>query len=143
MIEVRLRGVSKAVVAQRVHAETSADTLVVAIGDDRTDEDLFRALPPASVTVAVGRRATCARFRVDDYRAVRQLLLLLVAEGSSGSDDGGDSQTLSGHAADVSHHRRRPALVSALLRVAGRLVLIACSMTPFSSAPIRIASPDT
>jgi trehalose 6-phosphate synthase/phosphatase len=144
VIEVRLRGVSKAVVAQRVHPETSADTLVVAIGDDRTDEDLFRALPPSTLTVAVGHRPTCARFRVNDYRAVRQILRLLVAEGSSRSDGGkGSTHPHSVDARSLSNHTRRPALVSAVLRVAGRLALTACSMTPFSSAPMRIARPDT
>jgi trehalose 6-phosphate synthase/phosphatase len=79
VIEVRLRGVSKAAVAQHVLATASADTTLIAIGDDRTDEELFRALPRSSFTIAVGEHTTCARFRVDDYRAVRQLLRSLVA----------------------------------------------------------------
>ena len=144
VIEVRLRGVSKAIVAHRVHAETCADTLVVAIGDDRTDEDLFRALAPSSLTVAVGRRPTCARFRVNDYRAVRQILRSLLADGTVSSDGGsGDPYTRSEKVRHRSIHARRPALVSALLRNAGRLALSACSMTPFSSAPMRIARPET
>jgi trehalose 6-phosphate synthase/phosphatase len=78
VIEVRLRGVSKGTVAQQVAASAGADTTLIAIGDDRTDEELFRALPSSSVTIAVGRQTTRARFRVDDYRAVRQLLHSLV-----------------------------------------------------------------
>lgn len=144
VIEVRLRGVSKAIVAHRVHAETCADTLVVAIGDDRTDEDLFRALAPSGLTVAVGRRPTCARFRVNDYRAVRQILRALLADGTVSSDGGsGDPYTRSEKVRHRSIHARGPALVSALLRNAGRLALSACSMTPFSSAPMRIARPET
>ena len=77
VIEVRLRGVSKAVVAQNVERTSIPGAAVVAIGDDRTDEDLFRALPASSITVAVGRGSTCARFDVEDYRAVRSLLRLL------------------------------------------------------------------
>jgi trehalose 6-phosphate synthase/phosphatase len=77
VIEVRLRGVSKAVVAENVERTSMPGTAVIAIGDDRTDEDLFRALPASSVTVAVGRGSTCARFDVEDYRAVRSLLRLL------------------------------------------------------------------
>jgi trehalose-6-phosphatase len=59
VIEVRLRGVSKALAARQAIRECDPSTLVVAIGDDRTDEDLFRALPGSAVTVAVGvlRRA--------------------------------------------------------------------------------------
>jgi trehalose 6-phosphate synthase/phosphatase len=74
VIEVRLRGVSKGLVACRLLAERDPDVVLVAIGDDRTDEDLFRALPPSSITVAVGSRPTNARFRVGDYSAVRRLL---------------------------------------------------------------------
>ena len=74
VIEVRLRGVSKALVAQRVNAEAVSDCFVTAIGDDRTDEDLFRALPASSATVAVGSRPSCARFRVADHREVRRIL---------------------------------------------------------------------
>jgi trehalose 6-phosphate synthase/phosphatase len=78
VIEVRHRGVSKALVAQRLHAEAVADCFVMAIGDDCTDEDLFRALPASSATVVVGRRPSCARFRVPDYQEVRRILRALV-----------------------------------------------------------------
>ena len=83
MIEVRLRGVSKSVVAQRVEAESGPDTVIVAIGDDRTDEELFRALPASSFTVAVGRPLTAAVFRLDDHRAVRRVLRSLLADAGS------------------------------------------------------------
>jgi trehalose 6-phosphate synthase/phosphatase len=74
VIEVRLRGVSKARVAERVAAEVSVGTVIVAIGDDRTDEELFSALPHSSVTVAVGNQPSSARYRVADYRGVRRML---------------------------------------------------------------------
>ena len=79
VIEVRLRGVSKTLVAQRVMAHTGPDTTIVAIGDDRTHEDLFRALPASSLTVAVGRQPTRAKFCLDDFRSVRQVLRSLLA----------------------------------------------------------------
>ena len=78
VIEVRLRGVSKALVAHRIADEPSSTGQIVAIGDDRTDEDLFRALPPIAVTIAVGNSPSRARFRLDDYRAVRQALRVLL-----------------------------------------------------------------
>jgi trehalose 6-phosphate synthase/phosphatase len=80
VIEVRLRGVSKALVARRLSTESLPDTLIVAIGDDRTDEDLFRALPPTAVTIAVGDRPARASHRVEDYRAVRRLLRALLRD---------------------------------------------------------------
>jgi trehalose 6-phosphate synthase/phosphatase len=88
VIEVRLRGVSKALVAQRM-SPSHAHALIIAIGDDRTDEDLFAALPASSLTVSVGRRPTRAKFRIDDYRAVRQILRLLLAESRAASPDWG------------------------------------------------------
>ncbi|HEX6976412.1 MAG TPA: bifunctional alpha,alpha-trehalose-phosphate synthase (UDP-forming)/trehalose-phosphatase [Vicinamibacterales bacterium] len=82
VIEVRLRGVSKALVGRRVSAEAASDVSIVAIGDDWTDEDMFRALPPASFTVAVGLRTSRARFRLDDHRAVRKMLRSLIVHGA-------------------------------------------------------------
>jgi trehalose 6-phosphate synthase/phosphatase len=78
VIEVRLLGVSKALVGRRMMAEPSPPSNIVAIGDDRTDEDLFGALPDGAVTVAVGTSPSRARFRVEDYRAVRRMLRILL-----------------------------------------------------------------
>jgi trehalose 6-phosphate synthase/phosphatase len=79
VIEVRLRGVNKGTVVQRIHAEMP-DVRIVAIGDDRTDEDLFRAVPPDGVCMAVGRASAAAHCRVSDYRAARRVLEALVDE---------------------------------------------------------------
>jgi trehalose 6-phosphate synthase/phosphatase len=80
VIEVRMRGVSKGLVAQRIHTEAGRGAVLVAIGDDRTDEDMFRALPPGAISIAVGRSSSAARFRVDDPRQVRRLLAALVED---------------------------------------------------------------
>jgi trehalose 6-phosphate synthase/phosphatase len=55
---------------------------VLAIGDDRTDEDLFGALPPEAVSIRVGPGQTRARFRLDGVPAVRALLQSLVEAGA-------------------------------------------------------------
>jgi trehalose 6-phosphate synthase/phosphatase len=80
VIEVRMRGVNKGMVAQRIQAEAGDGVTLVAIGDDRTDEELFRALPATAISVAVGNLPTAARFHVNDYRSVRRLLSLLVQD---------------------------------------------------------------
>jgi trehalose 6-phosphate synthase/phosphatase len=95
VIEVRLRGVSKGLVARRVVDETGPGVEIVAIGDDRTDEDLFRALPAAAVTVAVGQRPTRAAHHLADYRAVRRVLGWLL--DSADVAGGGISLTSSVH----------------------------------------------
>jgi trehalose 6-phosphate synthase/phosphatase len=70
VVEIRLRGVSKAIVIPRL----APGALLVAFGDDRTDEDMFAALPPDGVAIHVGPLSSGAHFRLKDWRAVRQLL---------------------------------------------------------------------
>jgi len=73
VIEVRPRGIGKAVVARHIDRAEGDLPAILALGDDRTDDDLFAALPSSAVTVAVGR-GTKARYRVADFRAARALL---------------------------------------------------------------------
>jgi len=47
---------------------------ILAIGDDRTDEDVFEALPATAFTVKVGGGGSLARFRADSVDDVRTLL---------------------------------------------------------------------
>jgi trehalose 6-phosphate synthase/phosphatase len=81
VIEVRPTGVSKARVVERVlsNLESTLPT-IAAMGDDRTDEDLFLALPSDAIAIAVGYRETVARYRVATPRAARELLERVVAE---------------------------------------------------------------
>jgi trehalose 6-phosphate synthase/phosphatase len=83
VVEVRLRGVSKAMVAYQIHAEAKPGTVVIAIGDDRTDDDLFRELPPTSVTIGVGDQPSHVKFRVRDSVDVRALLRSLVTSATA------------------------------------------------------------
>lgn len=83
MIEITLRGVSKALVAQRMHAEAASDCVITAVGDDCTDDELCRALPLSCATVVVGHRPSCARCRVADHREVRRILRWLVNAGQT------------------------------------------------------------
>jgi trehalose 6-phosphate synthase/phosphatase len=75
VIEVRPQGVNKGCVVERVLAAAQQPLpAIAAMGDDATDEDMFRALPPEAITVAVGFRASGARYRVGGPRAARGLL---------------------------------------------------------------------
>ncbi len=51
---------------------------ILAIGDDFTDEDLFKALPVSSYSVKVGRGGTVASHRLENYASVRDVLKKLV-----------------------------------------------------------------
>jgi trehalose 6-phosphate synthase/phosphatase len=81
VIEIRPYGVHKGRIVPPMSPERQAATTILAIGDDRTDEDLFNALPPEAVTIRVGPGATKARFRLDGVGAVRELLSSLVETG--------------------------------------------------------------
>jgi trehalose 6-phosphate synthase/phosphatase len=78
VIEIRPYGIHKGRIVPPLPPERLATTVVLAMGDDRTDEDLFAALRPDAVTVKVGPGATQARFRVEGVSAARALLQSLV-----------------------------------------------------------------
>ena len=77
VIELRPHGVNKGVVAQRVVAQLRPETVIGALGDDATDEDLFAALPPEAETFHVGPRPSRARLRLEDVAAAREVLSAL------------------------------------------------------------------
>ncbi|HOX56762.1 MAG TPA: bifunctional alpha,alpha-trehalose-phosphate synthase (UDP-forming)/trehalose-phosphatase [Candidatus Paceibacterota bacterium] len=73
VLEVRSTGVSKGSAATEWLAGLGAD-FILAIGDDWTDEDLFRALPETAFSVRVGLANTAARYYLSTHTAVRRVL---------------------------------------------------------------------
>jgi trehalose 6-phosphate phosphatase len=82
VLELAVTDADKGSALTRLADELGA-AAVLYLGDDVTDEDAFRALPPSAVTVKVGHGPTAARFRVDDLAGVRAVLERL-ASGLSG-----------------------------------------------------------
>lgn len=78
VVEIRPYGVHKGRIVPPLPPERLAAMAVLAMGDDRTDEDLFAAVPSDAVTIRVGPGATRARFRLDGVPAARALLHSLV-----------------------------------------------------------------
>jgi len=78
VIELRAAGAHKGRVAADAVARAPAGSLIAAFGDDRTDEDLFAALPDSALTVHVGPAASRARLRVPSTVEVRDLLRAVV-----------------------------------------------------------------
>ena len=74
VIEVVTRGVNKGRLIPFVAARIPAGALLVAIGDDRTDEDLFAALPPGALAIHVGPEVTAAPIRLESVPDVLSLL---------------------------------------------------------------------
>ena len=81
-VEVRSMGVNKGMVAPLALAEGPA--VVLAIGDDDTDEDLFAALPEEALTVRVGEGLTRAKYRLSDLHEVRRMLRALLDPSPEG-----------------------------------------------------------
>jgi len=78
VLEVRSRGATKAAVVQRLLSRDTPPTAILALGDDRTDEELFAALPPSAVAVHVGSGASLAGHRLHDPAATRNFLKALL-----------------------------------------------------------------
>ena len=78
VVEIRPYGIHKGRIVPSLPPEKLASTTMLAIGDDRTDEDLFAALPPDAITIRVGPGATRARFRLDSVPSARALLHSLI-----------------------------------------------------------------
>lgn len=76
VIEIKSGGVNKGVAAMQFLANQQFDS-VLAVGDDWTDEFMFRELPADSVTIKVGLNNTAAIYKVESVDAVRLLLKAL------------------------------------------------------------------
>lgn len=69
VIEVRCTGVNKGLAVKTICSGTNFD-FILAIGDDRTDEDLFDALSENSYSIRVGLTQSRARFNLKNQAAV-------------------------------------------------------------------------
>ena len=78
VIEIRPYGIHKGRIVPPIPPERLPSMVILAVGDDRTDEDLFTVLPPEAITIKVGPGATHARFRLEGVPAVRTFLSTLV-----------------------------------------------------------------
>jgi trehalose 6-phosphate synthase/phosphatase len=73
VIEVKKSGYDKGTVALKLLALASYD-FILAIGDDKTDEDLFRALPEQALTIKIGVMPSIAKYNFKDQQGVLKLM---------------------------------------------------------------------
>jgi len=73
VIEVRSTGINKGIAALEWLGAQPPE-FILGIGDDWTDEDLFRALPQSAFSVRVGAARTAAQYHVNSHASVRRLL---------------------------------------------------------------------
>ncbi|MBO2011292.1 bifunctional alpha,alpha-trehalose-phosphate synthase (UDP-forming)/trehalose-phosphatase [Hymenobacter negativus] len=79
VLEIKNAGLHKGTAATRWLTPEPPE-FILALGDDRTDEDTFGALPPTAYTVKVGRGTrSLARFSLSTVADVRRLLRSLTA----------------------------------------------------------------
>ncbi|HEX9046273.1 MAG TPA: trehalose-phosphatase, partial [Verrucomicrobiae bacterium] len=78
VVEIRNTGINKGAGGLEWLSNQPPE-FILAIGDDWTDEDLFRALPPSACTVRIGVGNTAARYYLNNPATVRRLLRELAA----------------------------------------------------------------
>jgi len=78
VVEVKNMEVNKGTAVTRWLEHYSPD-FILAVGDDRTDEDIFSVIPEEAITIKVGGRGSRARFNVQSCNDVRALLESLAA----------------------------------------------------------------
>lgn len=73
VIEVRIGGVNKGLAASDFLKKNNWD-FILALGDDWTDEDLFKTLPESSFSIKIGYGPTQAKFYLESPHSTRLLL---------------------------------------------------------------------
>ena len=74
VLELRPQGLDKGAAVRESLGLFASGAAVAAAGDDRTDEDLFAALPEGSLSLCAGTLATRALYRVSGPEQVRRFL---------------------------------------------------------------------
>ena len=73
VVEIKNSNTSKGIAATEWLQQYSAD-FIMACGDDWTDEDTFKAMPENAYTIKVGGSSSSAKYRVNDYTNIREML---------------------------------------------------------------------
>lgn len=73
VVEIKAGGINKGMAALRFLSNEDFD-FIMAIGDDWTDEYMFRKLPETAITIKVGLKNTAAHYKVESVTAARALL---------------------------------------------------------------------
>lgn len=73
VIEIKNISVNKGKAVKR-WLERAPWDFIIALGDDHTDEDTFKAMPPDAITIKVGSNISAANYFLKSYEEVRSLL---------------------------------------------------------------------
>jgi trehalose 6-phosphate synthase/phosphatase len=86
VIELRPQGIDKGIATRDFLNAFGKGSAVCAIGDDRTDEDLFAALPEHALSLCAGTLVTRAAYRVSGPDQVRRFLRRFVEARARGNE---------------------------------------------------------
>jgi len=86
VIEVKSITVNKGRAAKRWLEKDDYD-FILAVGDDYTDEDTFKAMPEDAITIKVGSNISAATYYLNSYEDVRALLREMVNASSFVDDE--------------------------------------------------------
>ena len=73
IVEIKNSEINKGKAAQKLMETYPEADFLLALGDDFTDEDTFKAMPEEAYTIKVGTSASEAKFSVNSYKEVRKL----------------------------------------------------------------------
>lgn len=79
VVEIRLPGIDKGSASYKWLSQKPWD-FIMAVGDDKTDEDMFAIMPEYAYTIKVGAQDSKARMRIRNSDKVRELLKSMIAE---------------------------------------------------------------
>ena len=82
VVEIRVHGIDKGQAVLRLTENKSYES-IIAIGDDRTDEDMFVSLPSSAITIKVGKGSTQARYRLENVAQTRKFLKQLTEKSDA------------------------------------------------------------
>ncbi len=77
VIEVKTGGINKGTAANKFLVNNKPD-FIMAIGDDWTDEFLFKELPKEAITIKVGIKETLAEYKLETVDSVRSFLQKMI-----------------------------------------------------------------
>ncbi len=73
VLEVKRSGFDKGMAASKFVANVKSD-FIMAMGDDKTDEDIFRSLPPESITIKIGITSSLAKYNLANQNEVSRII---------------------------------------------------------------------
>src|SRR5690606_10243374 len=73
VVEVKNAEVNKGKATSSILNKAEYD-FILAIGDDYTDEDIFKVVPEEAFSIKVGNHMSAARYFLEDFQEVRKLL---------------------------------------------------------------------